>query len=255
MEPMVPVLKTKMKILSHILSPIFALTFLLLLVIFHPLQWLGLTLFGYKGHKKMIDLLNFFLVKSLLILGVTVRFLNEHTLPENTSLIVVSNHQSTFDVPPLGLFFKKHHPKFVSKIELGKGIPSVSFNLRHGGSTLINRTDARQALSTLGKFSKNIQKNKWSAVIFPEGTRSKDGKPKEFSKNGLKMIAKYNPNGYIVPVTINNSWKVFKYGKYPLGIGSPITITTHKPIKIDSLPFDELMKETETAITTHLKNI
>ena len=67
------------------------------------------------------------------------------------------------------------------------------------------------------------------------------------------MITKYNKDGYIVPVTINNSWKVFKYGKYPLGIGNPITLTTHKPIKIDSLPFDELMKETEKAIITHIK--
>ena len=242
-----------MKILSHILSPIFIVVFLLILVIFHPLQWLGLKVFGYKGHKNAVDLLNFFLVKSLLILGVTVSLKNEHDLPTEASLIFVSNHQSTFDVAPFGMFFRKHHPKFVSKIELGKGIPSVSFNLRNGGAALIDRKDARQALSTLGKFSKNINKNKWGAVIFPEGTRSRNGKPKKFSINGLKMITKYNPDGYIVPVTINNSWKVFKYGKYPLGLGSPITFTTHKPIKIDSLPFDELMKETETAIITHIK--
>lgn len=224
----------------------------MLLVVFHPLQWIGLRLFGYNGHKRVIDVLNFLLVKSLLILGVRVQLKNEHELPKDTTLIFVSNHQSTFDIPPFGYFFRKHHPKFVSKIELGKGIPSVSFNLRHGGAALINRKDAKQALSTLGKFAKNIQKNKWSAVIFPEGTRSRNGQPKKFSTNGLKIITKYNPDGYIVPVTINNSWKVFKYGKYPLGIGSPITFTTHKPIKIDSLPFEVLMEATEKAITTHI---
>lgn len=242
-----------MKILSHILSPIFAFVFILILLVFHPIQWLALKLFGYKGHKVIVDTLNLFLVKSLLILGVTVRFENTHELPTDTSLIFVSNHQGTFDIPPLIYHFRKFHPKFVSKIELGKGIPSVSFNLRHGGAALIDRKDAKQALSTLGKFSKNIQRNKWAAVIFPEGTRSRNGKPKKFSANGLKMITKYNPNGYIVPITINNSWKVFKYGKYPLGIGNPITITTHKPIKIDSLPFDELIKATETAIITHIQ--
>ena len=67
------------------------------------------------------------------------------------------------------------------------------------------------------------------------------------------MIAKYNQEGYIVPLTINNSWKLFKYGKYPLGLGSSITLTTHKPIKINSLPFEELMKETETAIINSIK--
>ena len=239
-----------MKILSHILSPIFAVTFLFFLVLFHPIQWITLKLFGYKGHKVTVDVLNFFLVKSLLILGIPVRFKNEHKLPKGSSLIFVSNHQSTFDIPPFIWFFRKHHPKFVSKIELGKGIPSVSFNLRHGGAALIDRKDPKQALSTLATFAKNLRQNTWSAIIFPEGTRSRNGKPKKFSTNGLKMITKYNSDAYIVPVTINNSWKVFKYGKYPFGLGSPITFTTHKPIKIDSLPFDGLMQQTETAIKT-----
>ena len=242
-----------MKLLSHILSPIFALAFLGLLLIFHPLQWIGLNVFGYKGHKMVIDLLNFFLVKSLLILGIPVRLKNEHEIPKDASIIFVSNHQSTFDIPPYGRFFRKQHPKFVAKIELGKGIPSVSFNLRHGGAALINRKDAKQALSELANFAKRINKNKWSAIIFPEGTRSRNGKPKPFSVNGLKMITKYNQDGYIVPVTINNSWKVFKYGKYPFGIGSPITFTVHKPIKINSLPFEELMKKTESTIISHIK--
>jgi 1-acyl-sn-glycerol-3-phosphate acyltransferase len=242
-----------MKIVSHILSPIFILTFVLLLVIFHPIQWIGLKVFGYNGHRKAVDALNFCLVKSMLIIGVTVSLENEHDLPKDASLIFVSNHQSISDVPPIGLFFRKHHPKFVAKIELGKGIPSVSFNLKNGGAALINRKDGKQAIAALGKFAKNINKNKWGAIIFPEGTRSRDGKPKKFSTNGLKMITKYNPEGYIVPITINNSWKIFKYGKYPLGLGSPITLTTHKPIKINSLPFDELMTKVETEITDHIK--
>lgn len=239
-----------MKIISHILSPLFAVTFLFFLVLFHPLQWITLKLGGYKSHKVTVDVLNFFLVKSLLILGIPVRCKNEHELPTTSSLIFVSNHQSTFDIPPFIWFFRKHHPKFVSKIELGKGIPSVSFNLRHGGAALIDRKDPKQALGALATFAKNLRKNTWSAIIFPEGTRSRNGKPKKFSTNGLKMIVKHNPDAYIVPVTINNSWKVFKYGKYPFGIASPITFTTHKPIKIDSLPFDELMQQTETAIKT-----
>ena len=241
-----------MKILSYILSPIFVLVFFLLLIIFHPLQWLGLNLFGHKAHGKVVDILNFFLVKSLLIIGVPVRLNNQHKIPENETIIFVSNHQSTFDIPPIGWFFRKNSPKFVSKIELGKGIPSVSFNLRHGGAALINRKDPKQAISALVDFSKRIKEKKWGAIIFPEGTRSRTGEPKRFSTNGLKVIAKYNKEGYVVPLTINNSWKVFKYGKFPLGIGSPITITTHQPIKIDSLPFDELISKVENVITEHI---
>lgn len=242
-----------MKIISYIFSSIFALVFLSLLVIFHPLQWISFNLFGTKGHSKMVAWLNFSLTKSLLLLGVSVKFINNQKLPENTTIIFVSNHQSTFEVAPLGYFFRKYNAKFVSKIELGKGIPSVSYNLKKGGAALINRKDPKQAISELIEFAKRINKNKWSAVIFPEGTRSRDGKPKSFATNGLKILTKFNKEGYIVPVTINNSWKVFKYGKFPLGLGSPITITTHAPIKIDSLPFDELIAQTEKVIKEHIK--
>ena len=241
-----------MKILSYILSPIFIVTFFLILFIFHPLQWLGLNLFGHKAHGKVVDALNFCLVKSMLILGVSVSLINKHKIPKDASIVFVSNHQSTFDVAPLGWFFRKHFPKFVAKIELGKGIPSVSFNLRHGGGALINRKDPKQAISELVNFSKNINEKKWGAIIFPEGTRSRNGSPKKFASSGLKVITKYNKDGYIVPLTINNSWKVFKYGKFPLGLGSPITITTHEPIKINSLPFEELFEKTQTIIKEHI---
>jgi len=237
-----------MKILSYLLSPIFALVFILLLVLFQPLQWLGLNLFGSKGHEKVVAILNLCLMRSMLLIGVPVKLKNEYKIPENTSLIFVSNHQATFDIPPIGWYFRKHNPKFVSKIELGKGIPSISYNLRKGGAALINRKDPKQAISELVEFSKRINKNKWGAIIFPEGTRSRNGEPKRFSSNGLKIITKFNKDGYVVPLTINNSWKVFKYGKFPLGIGSPMTITTHKPIKIDSLPFEELLEQTEKVI-------
>lgn len=192
--------------------------------------------------------MNWFLIKTLLILGIRVEVENEQELPEDTTLIFVSNHQSTFDISPIIWHFRKHNPKFVSKKELGKGIPSISFNLRNGGAALIDRKDPRQALTELGNFAKNINKNNWSAAIFPEGTRSRTGEPKSFSVNGLKMITKYNPEAYIVPLTINNSWKVFKYGKFPLGLGSPIKIKTHTPIRVDSLPFKELVSNVENII-------
>lgn len=223
-----------------------------MLLIFHPIQWLGLKLFGQKGHQNVVDFMNWCLIKTLLILGVRTDFENKHDLPVNTTLIFVSNHQSTFDIPPIIWYLRKYLPKFVSKEELGRGIPSISFNLRHGGAALINRKDPRQALTELAKFSKKINKNKWSAVIFPEGTRSRTGKPKSFSVNGLKMITKYNPEAYVVPLTINNSWKVFKYGKFPLGLGSPIKIQTHQPIKVNSLPFDELVALVEKTVISSI---
>ena len=242
-----------MKIISYVLSSIFAVVFFSILLIFHPIQWLGLKLFGYNGHKVTVDALNWFLSKSLLIIGVQVKLDNQFDLPKNETIIFVSNHQSMFDIPPIIWFFRKHHPKFVSKIELGKGIPSISFNLRHGGAALIDRTDSKQAIMELISFSKRINKKNWSSVIFPEGTRSKTGKPKKFAVNGLKTILKYNRDATIVPLTINNSWKIYKYGKFPLGLGKPLMVKVHQPLKVKDFTIEELLEKTETAIISHIK--
>lgn len=233
---------------SHLLSPIFGLVFYILLLIFHPLQWFGLKLGGQKGHQKVVNVMCWFLNKALLVLGVTIQVKNDYTIPEDKTIIFVSNHQGMFDIPPIIWYFRKYNPKFVSKKELGKGIPSISFNLRHGGAALIDRKDRNQSIRELETFSKRIHKNKWSAVIFPEGTRSRTGEPKPFAYGGLKTIFQHNPEAVVVPITINNSWKLFRYGNYPLGVFFPITIETHEPMFLENHEISEVLKTTEEKI-------
>ena len=134
------------RIISYPLSIIYYFFFFFFLLVFHPLQWLAYNIGGYNGHKRVVDWLNFCLTKLLLVLFIPVKYINTQNLPKNVPLIVVSNHQNVNDIPPIFWFLRKHHPKFVSKIELGKGIPSVSYNLRKGGSVLIDRKDPRQSL-------------------------------------------------------------------------------------------------------------
>lgn len=236
------------KIASYVLSSIFYLFYSIFLLFFHALQWLGFNLGKYKGHKLAVDLMNCSLANLLYVLGTRIKFISEHPIPEGVPLIFVSNHQSMHDISPLSCFLRKYHPKFVSKIELGKGIPSVSYNLTHGGSVLIDRKDARQALSALKDFGKYIEKNNYAAVIYPEGTRSKDGKPKRFSENGLKMLTKFAPTSYVIPVSINNCWKLNKHGMFPLGIGVKVTFEFHKAIESKSLKFEDLFQQVETTI-------
>ena len=236
------------KILSYILSSIFYLFYGILLLIFHVLQWIGFNVGKYKGHKIAVDIMNCSLTYLLYILGTRIKFINKYPIPKNVPLIIVSNHQSMHDICPLSCYLKKHHPKFVSKIELGKGIPSVSYNLRHGGSVLIDRKDPRQSLTAIRDFGKYIEENNYAAVIFPEGTRSKDGVPKRFSENGLKMLTKFAPSAYVIPVTINNCWKLNKFGMFPLEIGIKVTFEFHEPIEASSLKFEDLFSKVESSV-------
>lgn len=240
------------KILSYPVSVVYYLFFGLTLVVFHPIQWICITLFGYKAHKKSVDYLNFCLILCTKLLGTTYRFSGRDKVPQGAPLIIVANHQSLYDIIAIIWFMRRWHPKFVSKKELGKGIPSVSFNLRHGGSVLIDRKDPKQAIPVISGLGKYIEKHRRSAVIFPEGTRSKTGKPKEFQQTGLKLLCKTAPSALVVPITINNSWKMVKFGPFPMGLGNRLEFTVHEPIAATT-PFEELIQKTESAIVGAIK--
>ncbi len=241
------------RIFSYPLSVIFYLFFVLTLLIFHPLQWLGVHLGGTKAHRGVINLMNLCLLRCLHALGVTFSFKNDHKLPKDRSLIIVSNHQSMFDIPLISWYLRRHKPKFISKIELGKGMPSVSYNLRHGGHVLIDRKNPKQSVPALSKFGRFIAKNKYSAVIFPEGTRSRDGNPKEFAPTGLKILFKNAPEALVVPVTINNSWKLVKYGNFPMGIGLHLTLEVQEPIEIKEFETQELLEKIRKRVISTIK--
>lgn len=236
--------------LSYVASVIYYLAYLICILFFHAIQWICFNVFGYQAHKISVDYLSLSLMRCLFFLGTRVKFVNLHNIPTDKPLIVVSNHQSTQDIAPLMWLFRANHPKYVAKIELAKGIPSLSYNLRHGGSVLIDRHNPKQAITALKQFAQYIEKNCFAALIFPEGTRSKNGKPLPFKDNGLKILVKYIPNAVVVPVTINNSWKVYKNGRFPLHLFDKISITVHKPVEANSVDFNQLFDETEKTIVS-----
>jgi 1-acyl-sn-glycerol-3-phosphate acyltransferase len=236
------------KLLSYPLSVIFYIFFFLTLLVFHPIQWLCLKLGGYQPHKKSVDIFNFFLMRSLNLLGTRFTFENPHDIPTDKPIIIVANHQGMYDIPPIIWNMRKHHPKFVSKKELGKGIPSISFNLRHGGSVLIDRKNRRESLLKMSQFAKYLNENNRSAVIFPEGTRSRTGEPKKFQVNGMMMLFKQMPDALIVPITINNSWKLFKHKSFPMEPGVHIKLKVHEPIPVSSGDAESLAAKVERTI-------
>lgn len=222
--------------------------FLIALIIFQPIQWVCFNVFGYQAHKKSVDYLNFILVRIGHILGNTYKVENRHLIPSGVPVIFVANHQSMYDIICMIWFLRRWHPKFVSKKELGQNIPSISYNLKHGGSVLIDRKDPKQAIPAISGLGAYIEKHNRSAVIFPEGTRSKTGYPKVFASTGLKILCKASPSAIVIPITINNSWKFVKFGNFPFGLGNKLIFTIHKPLVVKDYEFEDLMHRTEKAI-------
>jgi 1-acyl-sn-glycerol-3-phosphate acyltransferase len=241
------------KIISVPFTIFYYFLFLLWLLISHPIQVICHRFLGPKMHHWSVAILNLFLVRTTHVLGTSYKIIGREKIPTNVPVVFVSNHQSMYDITTKIWFLRKHYTKFVSKIELGKGIPSVSYNLRNGGSALIDRKDGKQALNEIKKVAELIQKNNYSVVIYPEGTRSKTGKAKEFATNGLKMLYKFAPDAYFVPITVNNAWKMNKFGSFPLGLGNCISLLIHEPLKISEHDFDTIFTKTQEIIIKHIQ--
>jgi 1-acyl-sn-glycerol-3-phosphate acyltransferase len=236
------------RIVGYILSPIHHLIFFFFLGVFHPIQWICLKFGGYNGHKKSVDLLNFFLLSSYYVLFCPIKFKNNQNLPIDRPIIFTANHQSMYDIPVLIWFLRKYHAKFISKIELTKNIPSISFNLKYGGGANIDRKDTKQSVGEILMLGERMKKNNWSAVIFPEGTRSRDGKLKDFQVGGIATLLKRAPNALIVPVAIENTWKIVRNGLIWLEAFHPLTFTVLSPIDPAERPFEDSVKEAEIAV-------
>jgi len=229
-------------------SIIYYIIFVCTLILFHIIQVFCYKLLGYTAHKIAVDWLNFFLMRCLNLLGTRFYLSNPHIMPSEGPMIIVSNHQSTYDIPPIIWFFRKYHPKFISKESLGAGIPSVSYNLRHGGSVLINRKNPQSALIKIKSFAQQVQKKQWAAVIFPEGTRSRDGQPKKFYSNGLITLFDQIPDATVVALSINNSWRLAQYRYFPIPMGISLNLSVEGVLKCSDYAPKELSKKVEGLI-------
>ena len=242
-------------ILSYLLTPVFHFYYAMLMLVFHLIQVVALNLFGDKARRKAIDLFNLLLVNALYILGSSIKFKGIDKIPDERPVIIVSNHQSLLDIAAVGHGFKKLYPKFISKVELSKNIPSVSYNLKHGKSAIIDRTKGSQAVKEIFKLGRLIEENKYAVCIFPEGTRSKTGRVKKFMTAGINTLLRAAPSAVIVPFVIDGHSELMEKGVFPLKFGQKITYTALDPIDPKDQDLEELLNRVQLLIKETLGQI
>lgn len=239
------------KVIGWLLTPLHLALFMAVLLVFHVAQVIALP-FGYEAHKRVVDFLNLAVLASLGVMGTRITVVSPHELPADTPLVIVANHQSMYDIPLLGWTFRRHHPKYVAKIELSRGLPSISYNLRHGGSVLIDRSDPKGSLRAIQQFGRTVEEHRYAACLFPEGTRARDGVMKEFNVAGLMALVRTTPSATIVPVAIDGSWELMRYGMRPVPFGVRVKCTVLPPIGPKEYPPNELAGVVEERIRAAL---
>jgi 1-acyl-sn-glycerol-3-phosphate acyltransferase len=164
---------------------------------------------------------------SLAMNCVGVSIAGAELVPEGPA-IFMSNHQSNFDILSLlaAMPFEIH---WIAKKELFE-IPVFGPSMRRGGYIPLDRGDGRKALQSMDEAAATIHKGK-SVVLFPEGTRTTDGKLLPFKRGGFILARKAAVP--VIPVTINGSGKINPANKLRLYSGN-IHITLHPPVVVPS---------------------
>ncbi len=237
---------------SWITTIIFAIIFLLALFIGDVCLRIAF-LFGYRASQNTIHTLMWVIIQTLKIIGTRIRFNPARCMLEhNRPLIVVSNHQSMFDIPCEFWYFRKFHVKFVAKKELAKGAPSASFHLRNGFHAIIDRKDGNQAVKAITDMAIRAEERKFAALIYPEGSRSRDGKLKEFKLRGLATLLENMPSALVVPMAVDGSWQLVprKYGYIPFGLRYEMTML--EPIEPNGLTPETVLAMCEAQIRTKI---
>jgi len=124
-------------------------------------------------------------------------YTNISELPQQ--YMIISNHQSLLDIPLFMRYLEPTRLRFVAKAELGRHIPAVSLVLRGDKHCLIRRTGSPStAMRELDRFAERVRENNWIPVIFPEGTRSRDGNTGTFHAAGFRRFM----DKYPLPVAV-----------------------------------------------------
>lgn len=168
----------------------------------------------------------------IFVSGNKIKVNNAELVPEGPVLFV-ANHQSYFDIPVLMVHLPIFAP-FIAKVELEK-IPGLSFWMKRMGCLFMDRQNLRQSLKIILEGIEMLKVGK-SLVIFPEGTRAKEGVMMDFKPGSLKLAVKAGVP--IVPVTLTNTYKVFEETSRVKK--ADVSITFHEPIDVTNLERDEI---------------
>ncbi len=184
---------------------------------------------------------------ALCLLPVNVK--GRENMDPNKSYVFVANHQGAFDIFLIYGYLNKSF-KWIMKDSLRK-MPFVGDACESAGHIFIDDSGARGVAASILKARRAL-KDGSSVVIFPEGSRTLDGKMHRFKRGAFQLALGMNVP--IVPITIDGPYKVMKRGTNTL-YPHRMSLTIHPVIEVDNKREGELervMTESREVIASAL---
>jgi 1-acyl-sn-glycerol-3-phosphate acyltransferase len=170
--------------------------------------------------------------------GVRVDTVGLELIDPRRSYIVAANHQSIYDIPilfaalPLQL-------RIVAKASLGR-FPFLGWHLQRTGHLLVDR---RNPGASIVSRMKGLVSARRSLIVFPEGTRSTDGRVGRF-KRGTFLVA-IEAGLPVVPISISGSRHVMLKGRLMVCPGD-VRLTVHAPLSTEGVTREQASDFTES---------
>jgi 1-acyl-sn-glycerol-3-phosphate acyltransferase len=175
--------------------------------------------------------------------GTTVRIQGQGNIDRQKSYILVSNHQSNFDIFAL-LGYLPIQFRWTAKAELFR-IPFLGWSMSRIGYIPIERDSPKKAYRSMLRAAEKVQQGV-SVMIFPEGTRSPDGNLQRFKK-GVFLIA-LKSQAPILPIAIRGTGKIMQKGDWRTYPGK-VQIIIDPPIETGGISPQE-----EGELSEHVRN-
>jgi 1-acyl-sn-glycerol-3-phosphate acyltransferase len=162
---------------------------------------------------------------------------NKEKILKGTSYIIISNHQSLYDILALVTTLGIQYRWFI-KNEILK-IPLFGYALYASRNIFIDRSNTARAIESINRGIDRLPRGV-SIMVFAEGTRSPDGQISEFKKGGF--VTAIRRKIHILPVSVNGSRRILpkgsfvvKPGKIQVVIGDPIDTSGYDADKVQEL--------------------
>lgn len=219
---------------------------LLLMFVWLRVQWANKHYTREKRDALVDRIVRNWARRLLFMAGAKVTVKGRENIPEDRVSVFAVNHQSFFDILVLLACLDKPHA-LLSKASIGK-VPLIRLWMKEIHCVYVDRADMKAGIEAINKMIEVIG-NGYSAIIFPEGTRSKTGEIGEFKGGAFKVAQK--TGAPVVPVALDGTAALFERNKYWIKPGR-VSMAILPPIETKGMSrteFKELPARTQQLIT------
>jgi len=204
---------------------------------------IGLPFVFLKLKKAVRFVMRFWAKSAFLIIGKKLHVEGQENIKKDGKYILIANHSSLFDILAIISFLPG--VSWFGHARLLK-IPLFSQILKMTDYVPMNRANIKNTREMLDRLIEKSQGH--TIAIFPEGTRTEDGKINDFFRGFIHVLRASEIN--VLPVTLNGFFVLKPKNRFYINFSSRISVIIHEP-----LAREELIKKDDAEIINIVKNI